>query len=107
VPQETYDIIISNPPYVGDDEMAALPEEYRHEPDLALRAKNNGLLIVEKILKHAHDYLSESGILVVEVGNSQEALVEAYTDVPFTWLAFEQGGEGVFLLTKAQLVAFK
>ncbi len=103
VPTVKYDIIVSNPPYVGSDEMETLPEEYRHEPKLALEASNNGLAIVEKILFSAHAYLSEHGILVVEVGNSEEALQEAYPDVPFTWLDFERGGQGVFLLTCEQL----
>jgi len=103
IPAVHYDLIISNPPYVGDDEMDTLPEEYLHEPDMALRSENNGLAIVEKILTNAHHYLTDHGILVVEVGNSEEALVAAYPDVPFTWLEFEHGGHGVFLLTCQQL----
>ena len=103
VPLQRYDIIISNPPYVGHEEMETLREEYRHEPVLALETENNGLAIVEKILNDAHAYLSDHGILVVEVGNSEEALVEAYPHVPFTWLDFERGGQGVFLLTAQQL----
>ena len=103
VPNERYDIIVSNPPYVGDEEMNTLPEEYRHEPDMALRAKNNGLAIVDTILQHASRYLSETGILVVEVGNSQDAVIEAYPELPFFWLDFEHGGDGVFLLTAEQL----
>ena len=103
VPAKKYDIIVSNPPYVGSDEMKTLPDEYRHEPTLALETANNGLAIVERILFNAHHYLSEQGILVVEVGNSEEALMDAYPHVPFTWLDFERGGQGVFLLTSAQL----
>lgn len=105
VPKVQYDLILANPPYVGQAEMQSLPSEYRHEPPLALEASNNGLAIVEKILANAHDYLSEEGILVVEVGNSEEALVEAYPQLPFTWLDFERGGQGVFLLTRQQLQA--
>lgn len=103
VPKTKYDIIVSNPPYVGADEMNTLPQEYLHEPRMALEATKNGLGLVEKILEHAHDYLSETGILVVEVGNSEDVLVEAYPGLPFTWLDFEHGGHGVFLLTRQQL----
>lgn len=106
VPHTRYDIIVSNPPYVGADEMQTLPDEYLHEPKLALETGNNGLLIVEKILHQAHDYLTDEGILVVEVGNSDEALIDAYPAVPFTWLEFEAGGHGVFLLTKEQLIQY-
>ncbi|CDZ77644.1 50S ribosomal protein L3 glutamine methyltransferase [Legionella massiliensis] len=105
VPKVRYDLIVSNPPYVGHEEMQTLPQEYLHEPNLALETANNGLAIVEKILANAHDYLTEEGILVVEVGNSDEALQEAYPQVPFTWLDFEYGGHGVFLLTRQQLQA--
>lgn len=103
VPKVQYDVIISNPPYVGKDEMATLPDEFRHEPVMALETGNNGLAIVEEILNKAHHYLSDQGILIVEVGNSEEALCEAYPTLPFTWLEFSHGGQGVFLLTKQQL----
>lgn len=103
VPAKRYDIIVSNPPYVGKEEMQTLPDEYRHEPVLALETSNNGLSIVEKILKTAHAYLSDHGVLVVEVGNSEDALCEAYPSVPFTWLEMSHGGQGIFLLTKQQL----
>lgn len=103
VPVVQYDLIVSNPPYVGKEEMQTLPDEFRHEPVLALETSKNGLAIVEKILQNAHDYLSDKGILVVEVGNSEEALCESYPEVPFTWLELEHGGHGVFLLTKKQL----
>lgn len=104
LPHARYDIIVSNPPYVGAGEMQTLPDEYRHEPVLALEASNNGLAVVETILRQAHDYLTDRGILVVEVGNSADALIDAYPDLAFTWLDFERGGEGVFLLTRDQLV---
>jgi len=106
VPQTLYDIIVSNPPYVGKEEMQTLPDEYRHEPVLALETTNNGLAIVDKILHSAHAYLNDHGILVVEVGNSEEALCKAYPNVPFTWLEMSNGGHGVFLLTKQQLDEF-
>jgi ribosomal protein L3 glutamine methyltransferase len=99
-----YDLIISNPPYVGHDEMQTLPEEYSHEPGHALEANDNGLELVGKILKQASTHLNEGGVLIVEVGNSMDALIERYPDIPFIWLEFENGGEGVFLLNKSDLV---
>lgn len=106
VPKVLYDVIVSNPPYVGKEEMQTLPDEFRHEPVLALETSNNGLAIVENILKNAHAYLSEHGILIVEVGNSEEALCAAYPEVPFTWLEMSHGGQGIFVLTKHQLQEF-
>lgn len=106
IPEYPYDIIISNPPYVGDAEMAELPSEYLHEPDSALRAPDNGLALVEQILRKAPNYMSEQGILLVEVGNSEMELVERYPEVPFTWLEFEHGGQGVFLLRKEELETY-
>ncbi len=103
VPEKTYDVIISNPPYVGDEEMDSLPQEYRHEPDGALRAENEGLAIVEKLLLQAKTYLSPTGIVMMEVGNSDELLQHRYPDAPFTWLEQEQGGHGLFVLTAEQL----
>ncbi|MFN7096666.1 MAG: 50S ribosomal protein L3 N(5)-glutamine methyltransferase [Gammaproteobacteria bacterium] len=100
-----YDVIISNPPYVDAAEMAALPAEYRHEPTLALAAGDDGLAIVHHILNQAAAHLTEQGILIVEVGASAEALMAAYPQLPFIWLDFERGGDGVFLLYKGDLAA--
>lgn len=93
-----YDLIVSNPPYVDAAEMQALPQEFRHEPELALAAGLDGLAIVHEILQKAPDHLTENGLLIVEVGASAPALIQAYPHLPFIWLEFERGGEGVFVL---------
>jgi len=101
--ERRYSVIIANPPYVPTRDVAALPAEYRHEPAAALDGGTDGLDVVRRILAGAKARLAAGGVLIVEVGQSADALVAAYPRVPWTWLTFERGGEGVFLLTADEL----
>ena len=101
----TYDIIVSNPPYVGSRELKALPPEYRHEPRVALAAGRAGLDSVRIILREARRHLRPGGVLIVEVGNTESAVRRAFPRLPCVWLEFERGGGGVFLLSREQLPA--
>jgi ribosomal protein L3 glutamine methyltransferase len=103
VAAERYDLIVSNPPYVSDAEMRRLPREYRHEPELALRAGRDGLDVVRRILAGAARHLTREGVLVVEVGDSEKRLARAMPRLPFKWLQCERGGGGVFLLRRSEL----
>lgn len=103
VENEKYDLIVSNPPYVDAEDMANLPDEFKHEPELGLASGFDGLDLVRKMLNQAKDKLNENGLLFVEVGNSQVHLQSTYPEIPFQWIEFSAGGHGVFLLTKAQL----
>jgi ribosomal protein L3 glutamine methyltransferase len=100
---KTYDVIISNPPYVDAPSMATLPTEYRNEPQIALGSGVAGLDHTHTILREAAKHLNDGGILVVEIGHNRDALLEAYPKLAFTWLEVEAGNQFVFLLTKEQL----
>ncbi len=103
---QQYDLIVSNPPYVGAEEMATLPDEYRHEPTSALEADDNGMALVEQILLRAAEFLTPDGLLFVEVGNSDLAVMEKWPDIEFLWLDFEHGGHGLFMLERHQCIDF-
>lgn len=102
-----YDVILSNPPYVDAEDMANMPEEYRHEPELGLAAGEDGLDIAHRIIAGAAEHLTDTGLLIVEVGNSWPALDDAYPDLPLTWLEFDNGGDGVFLILAEDLKAWQ
>ncbi|MEO8417997.1 MAG: 50S ribosomal protein L3 N(5)-glutamine methyltransferase [Methylophilaceae bacterium] len=97
---KTYDLIISNPPYVDAPSMATLPQEYRNEPQLALGSGLAGLDHTHTLLREAPKHLNEGGLLVVEIGHNRDALLEAYPDLPFTWLEVDAGNEFVFLIAR-------
>jgi len=101
---ERYDLIVSNPPYVTVQEFAALPPEYRHEPQLGLTAGQDGLDFALRILNQAADHLTENGLLIVEVGESERALNELLPDVPWVWIEFKVGPMGVFVLDRRDLI---
>jgi ribosomal protein L3 glutamine methyltransferase len=98
-----YDLILTNPPYVEAADMAALPDEYRHEPALALASGTQGLDAILQILAHAPAHLEPGGVLVAEVGNSHVALAERFPEIPFVWLTSVSGDESVFLLSAEEL----
>ena len=101
---QTFDLIVSNPPYVDAEDLASMPDEFHHEPELALASGADGLDFTRRLLREASDYLSSEGILVVEVGNSSIALQDTLPLVPFLWFEFTEGDGGVFMLTRSQLV---
>lgn len=101
---KTYDLIISNPPYVDAESVEALPEEYLHEPEMALGSGEDGLDATRQILLQAAKYLNPHGVLLVEMGHNREALEAAYPELPFMWMETSGGDGFVFLLTREQLL---
>ncbi len=102
---KTYDLIVTNPPYVTNDETDALPQEYSHEPDLGLRAGDDGLDFALKILRDAPEHLSENGLLVCEVGESEQHLIKLLPEVPFAWVEFKVGQMGIFVIDRNDILA--
>ncbi|WOX06320.1 50S ribosomal protein L3 N(5)-glutamine methyltransferase [Microbulbifer pacificus] len=103
----SYDLIVSNPPYVDARDLAEMPAEYHAEPGLALGSGDDGLDFTRRLLLEAPDYLQPEGILVCEVGNSWEALEAAFPNVPFLWPELEDGGHGIFILSREDLLAYR
>lgn len=106
IPAQRFDLIVSNPPYVDAEDMAALSDEFRAEPRMGLEAGVDGLDIVDRMLSAAPDYLNDGGLLVVEVGNSQAAMMDRYPSLDLTWIEFDNGGGGVFCITAEALAAY-
>ena len=102
LPGQRFDLIVSNPPYVDLEDFASMPDEYQHEPELGLACGDDGLDLVRRMLAEAADHLTDDGLLVVEVGNSQVHVEALYPEIDFTWLEFQRGGHGVFLLAAQQ-----
>lgn len=103
----SYDLIVSNPPYVDARDLAEMPAEYQAEPEIALGSGADGLDFTRRLLREAADHLQPEGLLVCELGNSWPALEEAYPRVPFLWPELEHGGHGVFVIRREELLAYK
>jgi ribosomal protein L3 glutamine methyltransferase len=101
---EVYDLIVTNPPYVTHAETDALPKEYSHEPELGLRAGEDGLDLALKIMRDAPAHLSPQGLLICEVGEAEHALARLLPELPFAWIEFKVGQMGIFVLERADLV---
>ncbi|AIZ78563.1 50S ribosomal protein L3 N(5)-glutamine methyltransferase [Actinobacillus equuli] len=104
IPEDKYDLIVTNPPYVDQEDLDDMPQEFHHEPELALGSGVDGLDITKRILAEAPNYLADNGVLVCEVGNSMVHLIEQFPSVPFHWVELKNGGLGVFALTREELV---
>ncbi len=104
---DKYDLIVANPPYVDAQDLSEMPDEYRAEPALALGSGEDGLNCAKRILAKASDFLDDDGVLIMEVGNSAEALIDAFPQVPFHFIDLKKGGTGVFLLSAEQLKAYR
>jgi ribosomal protein L3 glutamine methyltransferase len=100
---QKFDLIVSNPPYVDEEDLADMPDEYHAEPPIGLASGADGLDFTRRLLSEVADYLTDEGILVVEVGNSWVALAEAYPDLRLEWVKFERGGDGVFVISAQEL----
>lgn len=107
IPTQPFDIIVSNPPYVDAKDLAEMPPEYHAEPVLGLASGVDGLDFTRRLLREAPDYLSDEGVLIVEVGNSWVNLEAAFPTISFLWLEFEFGGHGVFVMSKADLLRYR
>jgi ribosomal protein L3 glutamine methyltransferase len=103
LPERRYDVIIANPPYVNADSMATLPAEYRHEPEMALAGGADGMDIVRRIIAEARNWLSEDGVLVVEIGNERANVEAAFGGLELVWLSTSAGDDNVFLIQAADL----
>lgn len=106
VPGQKYDLIVANPPYVDAEDMSDLPEEFHHEPELGLASGEDGLDVTRTLLAEAADHLNDDGLLFVEVGNSMVHMEQQFPEAPFTWLDFEHGGLGIFVVSKQQLLEY-
>lgn len=100
---QRYDLILSNPPYVTAEAMAALPAEYRHEPEMALAAGDDGLDVVRSLIAQARAHLNPGGLLMVEVGHNRHLVEAAFPDLPLTWLSDDHAEDMIFMLREDEL----